>query len=112
MAVDGEATLRVRITVPEGVVAAKPMPKAGWDLETTSGAYAKTYDYHGPISEGVKEIVWTGKLEDAHYDEFVFRARITDGICAGGCGLLPHGSGMRKWRKCLGADPGGRTVAR
>ncbi|PID35910.1 MAG: hypothetical protein CR993_07855 [Rhodobacterales bacterium] len=74
----GEATLRLRITIPEGVINAKPMPKAGWKLETVTGPYARTYEYHGPRSEGVKEIIWTGKLENEHYDEFIFRARITD----------------------------------
>ena len=75
---EGEATLKVRITIPEGVINVKPMPKAGWTLETVTGPYAKTYQYHGPRSEGVKEITWTGKLLDTHYDEFVFRGRITD----------------------------------
>lgn len=79
----GEATLKLRVTIPEGVINAKPMPKAGWELETVKGPYTKTYDYHGPRSEGVKEIIWTGKLENDHYDEFIFRARITDAFEAG-----------------------------
>ena len=29
-----EATLRVRIQIPEGVISAQPMVKAGWALET------------------------------------------------------------------------------
>ena len=32
------------------------------------------------MSEGVREIVWTGKLPDEHYDEFVFRAYLTDSL--------------------------------
>ena len=28
----------------------------------------------------MREIVWTGKLLDKHYDEFVFRAYLTDGL--------------------------------
>ncbi len=75
---NGQATLKVRITIPEGVISVKPMPKAGWELTTIRGDYAKTYDYYGSKSEGVKEIIWTGSLEDQHYDEFVFRGRITD----------------------------------
>jgi len=76
---EGEATLKVRIKIPEGVIAVKPMPKAGWTLETVKGPYAKTYDYYGtPMSEGVTEIVWTGELLDEHYDEFVFRGRLTE----------------------------------
>ena len=73
---DGSPTIRVRIQIPEGVIGAKPMPKPGWTLQTVRGPYAKSYDfYHGKVlSEGVKEVIWTGKLPDEHYDEFVFAA--------------------------------------
>ena len=62
------------------MIVAKPMPKAGWQLATTKGTYAKSYDYYGtPVAEGVTEIAWTGgNLPDDWYDEFVFRARLTD----------------------------------
>ncbi|MCH2165287.1 MAG: YcnI family protein [Marinovum sp.] len=79
----GEATNRVTITIPEGVINAKPMPKAGWTLETVRQPYAKTYEYHGPKSEGVVSISWSGHLEDGHFDEFVFRARVTDAFPVG-----------------------------
>jgi hypothetical protein len=72
---DGTATLKVRAQIPEGVIAVKPMPKPGWQIETVKGKYDKTYPYyHGQqLTEGVKEIVWSGgKLPDEHYDEFVF----------------------------------------
>lgn len=76
---DGQSTLKLRVRVPEGVVAVEPMPKPGWTLETVKGAYARSYDLHGaPVGEGVKEISWTGSLEDGHYDEFVFQARLTE----------------------------------
>lgn len=70
-----EATNTVRVQIPEGFFAVKPMPKAGWKLETTSGAYANSYDNHGTaVTEGVKEIVWSGgELPNEFYDEFVFR---------------------------------------
>ncbi|MEM9011502.1 MAG: DUF1775 domain-containing protein [Pseudomonadota bacterium] len=77
---EGEATNVVRIQIPEGVIAVKPMPKPGWTLETVTGDYAQSYEYYGTHTEGVKEIVWTGELLDAHYDEFVFRARLTDAL--------------------------------
>lgn len=72
---EGTATTKVRAQIPEGVIGVKPMPKAGWQIDTARGAYGKTYPYfHGQqLSEGVKEIVWSGgKLPDDHYDEFVF----------------------------------------
>lgn len=73
-----EPTLKLVVDIPPGVIAVRPMPKAGWTLETTVAPYDKTYDYHGPVSEGVKQIVWTGELKSDHYDVFTFLARITD----------------------------------
>lgn len=82
---DGKATKVVRVQIPEGVIAVKPMPKAGWKLETVKGKYEKTYENHGSqVSEGVKEVVWSGgELLDEHYDEFVFRGTLTAGLPAG-----------------------------
>lgn len=69
----GSATTKIRVQIPEGVIGVKPMPKAGWTLETIKGKYAAEYDYHGSkMSEGVKEVTWSGgKLVDDNYDEFV-----------------------------------------
>lgn len=82
---DGKATTTVRIRIPEGVIAVKPMPKPGWKLETVKGKYEKSYDNHGtPVNEGVKEVVWSGgQLPDEFYDEFVFRGMLTDSLPAG-----------------------------
>jgi len=80
----GAATLKVRIRIPEGFIAVKPMPKAGWKLETVKGKYAKSYVNYGlPVQEGVQEITWIGKLPDEHYDEFVFRGSFTDSLQPG-----------------------------
>ncbi len=70
-----EATNVVRIQIPEGFFNVKPMPKAGWTLETVTGPYAGSYDLHGTtVTEGVKEIVWKdGNLPNEWYDEFIFR---------------------------------------
>lgn len=70
----GSPTTGIRITVPEGVVAVKPMPKPGWTLATTKGPYERSYAfYHGAVlSEGVRTVEWSGgSLPDEHYDEFV-----------------------------------------
>ncbi|MEY9099714.1 uncharacterized protein YcnI [Sinorhizobium fredii] len=76
---DGKPTNVVRVQIPEGVIAVKPMPKSGWSLEKVTGAYAKAYDYHGtPTKEGVKEVLWKGgNLADDEYDEFVVRVYLT-----------------------------------
>src|SRR5262245_8066251 len=53
---EATATTAIRVKIPEGVIAVKPMPKPGWQLATVKGKYEKTYDYYGtPMSEGVLE---------------------------------------------------------
>jgi uncharacterized protein YcnI len=52
---DGSAATAVRIRIPEGIVAVKPMPKLRW------------------VSECVTEVRWSaGNWPDPFYDEFVF----------------------------------------
>jgi uncharacterized protein YcnI len=86
----GKPTLKVRVRIPEGIVAVKPMPKAGWKLETAKGAYVRAYQVNGEaVSEGVTDIVWTGSLDDGHYDEFVFQARFTDAYQPGATVYFP-----------------------
>lgn len=77
---DGAATQSIRIQIPEGVIGVKPMPKPGWTLNVTRGAYAKSYQSHGKVvTEGPKEVMWSGgSLSDDNYDEFVFTSFITD----------------------------------
>jgi uncharacterized protein YcnI len=69
----GSATTKIRVQIPDGVIAVKPMVKPGWNVEVVKGKYATSYDFHGSkISEGAKEVVWSGgKLLDDNYDEFV-----------------------------------------
>jgi uncharacterized protein YcnI len=87
---DGQPTTKVRVRIPEGIVAVKPMPKAGWTLETAKGSYVKAYQVNGEaVSEGVTDIVWTGSLDDGHYDEFVFQARFTDAYQPGATVYFP-----------------------
>jgi periplasmic copper chaperone A len=82
---DGKPTIAIRVQIPEGVIAVKPMPKPGWKLDKIKGKYEKTYDYYGtPISEGVKEIDWSGgSLADDEYDEFVLRVMLTPDLSVG-----------------------------
>lgn len=81
---EGKPTIKVRVRIPDGVIAVKPQPKAGWTIEKVKGAYDKAYDYYGtPTTEGVKEIVWSGgSLPDDEYDEFVLRAYLTGDLKA------------------------------
>lgn len=82
---EGKPTNVVRVQIPEGVIAVKPQPKPGWQLQKIRGVYAKTYDYYGtPTGEGVKEVVWSGgNLGDDEYDEFVLRGYLTTDLKVG-----------------------------
>ncbi|MCP3383565.1 YcnI family protein [Bradyrhizobium sp. CCGUVB4N] len=78
----GSPTVKIRVQIPEGVIAVKPMPKAGWNVDVVEGQYASAYDYHGnKLTSGVKEVVWSGgKLLDQNYDEFVVSSFLTDSL--------------------------------
>jgi len=79
----GSPTTAVRVKIPEGVVAVKPMPKPGWTIAVVRGKYEKTYDYFhdAKLSEGVIELGWSGGvLPDEHYDEFVFQGFLARGL--------------------------------
>lgn len=69
------ATTRVRVQIPEGFYNVKPRPKAGWTVETVTGPYETPFENHGStLTEGVKEISWTGgELPNEYFDEFEFR---------------------------------------
>lgn len=100
----GAATIKVRVRVPEGMIAVKPMPKPGWTLETVKGKYDEAYDYYGtPTSEGVREVVWSGgRLLDEHYDEFVLRGYLTSELNPETTLYVPvvqecEGGGVERW---------------
>lgn len=78
----GSPTVKIRVQIPEGVIAVKPMPKAGWSVDVVEGKYASEYDYHGnKLSSGVKEVSWSGgKLPDHNYDEFVISSFLTSSL--------------------------------
>jgi uncharacterized protein YcnI len=80
----GSPTTGIRVVLPAGVRAAKPMPKAGWTLNTRRAALAQPYESHGKtVREDVVEISWTASapehaLPDDWYDEFVLRATLPE----------------------------------
>lgn len=88
---DGSATTRVRVQIPEGIIGVKPQPKPGWTVDTTHGAYARVYPYyHGAkLTEGVREISWSGRLADEHFDEFVFSGFVAATLKAGDMVYFP-----------------------
>jgi uncharacterized protein YcnI len=82
---DGAATTALRIQIPEGMIAVKPMPKPGWSIAITTGNYARSYTYYGAsVTSGVTEIDFTGgSLPDAYYDEFVLTGTLADSLAVG-----------------------------
>ncbi|MGG5821144.1 YcnI family protein [Falsiroseomonas sp. HW251] len=73
---DGAAMTRFTVRLPDSVTEARPMPKPGWTLRTTARGAAP--EGHGNVPP-LAEITWEGgRLDDAHYDEFVIRLRLPD----------------------------------
>ena len=115
---EGTATTTLRVRIPEGVIAVKPMPKPGWNIDTVSGKYSKTYNYfHGAkLSEGVTELSWSaGKLPDAYYDEFVFAAFLAGDLEAGKTLYFPVvqecEKGVHRWIEIPAAGKSGHDLA-
>jgi uncharacterized protein YcnI len=83
---EGSATVKISVAIPEGVIAVKPMPKPGWQIEIEKGTYAASYGfYHGAkLAEGAKRITWSGgPLPDDYYDEFVLSTFIAKELTPG-----------------------------
>lgn len=103
-------TVKLTVHIPEGVIAVKPMPKPGWTIETETGKYEKAYRFlHGaPLSEGVTQIVWKGKLDDKFYDEFVVSAFFAEELPAGYTLYFPViqecEAGVHRWVDVPAAD--------
>jgi periplasmic copper chaperone A len=110
----GSATIKIRVQIPEGVIAVKPMPKPGWNVEAIKGTYAAEYDFHGSkLSEGVTEVVWSGgKLSDDNYDEFVVSTYLTDSLKPNTTLYFPVvqecEQGVSRWIE-IPAEAGGRS---
>jgi periplasmic copper chaperone A len=75
---DGSATTSIKITVPDGVLGAKPQPKTGWTINTVTSPLKVPVTSHGKtITSDVSEITWSGgNLPDAYYDEFSIHVKL------------------------------------
>lgn len=76
----GAATTAIAVSAPNGIIALRPMPKAGWSLAIRKAPYPKPYRLYGEtLTEGAKEVTWSGGIiPDDQYDEFVFVARVSE----------------------------------
>ena len=87
----GSATIKLRVQIPEGVIASAPAPKSGWNVDVIKGKYAAEYDYQGgKITEGIKEVVWSGgKLPPHEHDQFMIDTYLTDALKPGSMLYFP-----------------------
>lgn len=104
----GSDTTRIKVRIPDGVLAVKPRPKAGWELALTEEKYDHPQTLHGAtIDHGVREISWTGSLPDAYYDEFSFVATLASSLKAGQTLYFPVvqecAQGVSRWIDTSGA---------
>jgi uncharacterized protein YcnI len=78
----GSATVKLRVQIPQGVIATEAKPTAGWNVETIKGKYADAYDYQGAkVSEGITEVDWDGgKLPDKTRETFAIETFLTDSL--------------------------------
>jgi uncharacterized protein YcnI len=109
---DGNPTTAITLKVPEGLVSAKPMPKAGWSLAIKSGDYARSYTLHGStVTAGAIEISWSGgNLPDTQYDEFVVRGTLARSLVPGETLYFPViqtcTTGEEDWIDTSGSEDG------
>ena len=76
---DGAATTTVSIWLPESVLQARPMVKAGWKIEIFRVKLDKVIEGpHGAkITERVAKVTFSGgNLPDDHFDEFTLSLRL------------------------------------
>ncbi len=112
-----EATLRLRVRIPAGLVAIKPQPKAGWALDVVSGAYETPQKLgETTLSEGVLELIWEGDLPDAYFDEFAFRGTVTEAVEVGSILYIPAvqecATGVERWIEIPVEGHGSHDLAR
>ncbi|MGE0224074.1 MAG: YcnI family protein [Acetobacteraceae bacterium] len=71
-------TIALRITIPEDIVIAKPMPKPGWQVTIFREPLpAPVSREGGTVTERPREIAWTGgSLPDDFVDEFSIMVRL------------------------------------
>jgi uncharacterized protein YcnI len=74
------ATIAVRITIPDGVLIARPRPKAGWTIEIERAPLTAPAMSEGrEVRERVATITWRGQLPSDQFDGFGVMLKLPDG---------------------------------
>ncbi len=60
----GDATLKLRVEIPDGVASARPQPKTGWTIDVEKTADRAT------------AVTWTGRLPDDQFDDFALLMKL------------------------------------
>lgn len=86
----GSPTTQIAVTLPDGIVVAKPQPKWGWEYKAAKApplaaadphaAHAQHGGHESPApTERTAQAIWTGgPLADDQYDEFVLFFKLPD----------------------------------
>jgi uncharacterized protein YcnI len=87
---DGSPTVAVRLQVPEGVTAVKPLVKPGWEIEVVKDG------------DRVTQVNWTGgSVDDALYDRFTIRGQVDDTVAEESVVYFPIvqecAAGVHRW---------------
>jgi uncharacterized protein YcnI len=80
----GSPTVKLRIRMPDGVIAVEPQAKDGWSVFSETSAYDHPAASGGQIfSEGIESVTWTGHLSAHESGAFMLKARLSDDAVAG-----------------------------
>jgi uncharacterized protein YcnI len=60
----GDATLKLRVEIPDGVASARPQPKPGWTIDVEKAEDRAT------------AVTWTGRLPDDQFDDFALLMKL------------------------------------
>lgn len=113
---NGSPTLKIRVQIPPGFVDAEPLPKAGWNAQTVTGKLDTPYRRAGKeVGEGIREIVWIGRLPDAQKDEFTISGMLSgDNLTPGTVLYFPFvqecENGIDRWIEIPAAGKSGDTL--
>lgn len=66
----GDATLSLRIEIPDAVASARPQPKPGWAVVVDKS------DDADPAQRRTTAVTWTGRLTDDQFDDFALLVKL------------------------------------
>lgn len=87
----GSPTTAVRVQIPEGLIVEKAGNAEGFRVDTVKARYERPWNGpQGPVSEGVKEIIWSGgTLADKTRGEFPLDLYVSADVQTTGTLVLP-----------------------